>query len=212
MRYNAVIFDCDGVLVDSETLSCTATADIMNARGIKTDLQEVKRFIGKSKREIFKYFEARDGIRIDVEPVNQAIVARYMEMADRLRPMPGVTDVLLKLSASKIPLAVASSGNHTQIRFSLEKTGLLPYFKVVCSAFDVPRGKPDPDLFLYAAQRLQAAPDRCVVVEDSVYGIAAGKRAEMLTIGYASSFSEAELCKAGADLVIRDFGSFFKVV
>jgi HAD superfamily hydrolase (TIGR01509 family) len=212
MRYNAVIFDCDGVLVDSETLSCTATADTMNAWGIKTDLQEVKRFIGKSKREFFKYFEARDGIRIDVEPVNQAIVARYMEMADRLRPMPGVKDVLHKLSGLKIPVAVASSGNHTQIRFSLGKTGLLPYFKVVCSAFDVPRGKPDPDLFLYAADRLQTAPDRCVVVEDSVYGITAGKRAGMLTIGYASSFPEAELRKAGADLVIRDFGSFFEVV
>jgi beta-phosphoglucomutase-like phosphatase (HAD superfamily) len=61
MRYDAVIFDCDGVLVDSETLSCAATADTMNAWGIKTDLQEVKRFIGKSKREFFQCFEARGG-------------------------------------------------------------------------------------------------------------------------------------------------------
>lgn len=202
-----VIFDCDGVLVDSETLSCTAAALTLNEYGIKTTLQEVQQFIGRANHEYLKYYEERDGVKIDFAELNRAIQTKYFRLAAMLQPMPGVERLLEELTAARVPLAVASSGGQVKIRFSLEKTGLLKYFPRICSAEEVPKGKPEPDLFLYAAAKLGIGPENCYVVEDSIYGVMAGKRAGMRTLGYPSSFPEQVLLEAGADWIIRDFAT-----
>jgi HAD superfamily hydrolase (TIGR01509 family) len=202
-----VIFDCDGVLVDSEKISCVATALTLNQFGVKTDLAEVEQFIGRSNHEYLRYYEQRDGIALDIDRINRAIRENYFQAALDLQPMPGIERLLQELQAVGVPVAVASSGEQDKIRFSLEKTGLLKYLPVRCSAEEVVRGKPEPDLFLWAARNLQLAPEYCYVVEDSLYGVTAGKRAGMSIIGYTASFPETELHRAGADWVIDDFGS-----
>jgi HAD superfamily hydrolase (TIGR01509 family) len=204
MKYG-VIFDCDGVLVDSEKLSCGATALTLDQFGVKTDLQEIQQFIGRANHEYLHYYEERDGITLDVDRLSQAIEANYFRMAETLQPMPGIERLLQELTAAGVPIAVASSGATAKMRFSLEKTGLLGYLPLLCSATEVANGKPEPDLFLWAAERLQMAPEHCYVVEDSLYGVTAGNRAGMLTIGYCSSFSEAKLRIAGATWVISDY-------
>lgn len=203
----AVIFDCDGVLVDSEKLSCGAAAVTLNELGIKTTLAEVQQFIGRANHEYLRYYEERDGIKLDYAAVSKAIEANYFRMAEQLEPMPGIERLLQDLTAMQVPLAVASSGEHAKIRFSLEKTGLARYFSVICSAVDVPKGKPEPDLFLYAAAKLGVAPEHCYLFEDSLYGVAGGKRAGMITIGYTASFPETALLEAGAKCVIADFAT-----
>jgi HAD superfamily hydrolase (TIGR01509 family) len=206
MKYG-VIFDCDGVLVDSEKLSCGATALTLNQFGVKTDLQEIRQFIGRANHEYLHYFEQRDGITLDIDRISQAVQENYFRVAEALQPMPGIERLLQELTTAEIPIAVASSGAQAKIRFSLEKTGLLKYCPVLCSAVEVAKGKPEPDLFLWAAKRLQLAPEHCYVVEDSLYGVMAGKRAGMLTIGYSSSFPETKLRDAGAAWVIDNYAT-----
>jgi HAD superfamily hydrolase (TIGR01509 family) len=205
MNYG-VIFDCDGVLVDSEKISCGATALTLNQFGIKTDQQEVEQFIGRANHEFMHYFEQRDGITLDIDRINHAILENYFRVAVALQPMPGIGRLLRELTAARIPIAVASSGVQAKTRFSLEKTGLLKYLPLLCSATEVAKGKPEPDLFLSAASRMGLTPEQCFVVEDSLYGVTAGQRAAMITIGYCSSFSEEQLLAAGATWVISDYG------
>jgi HAD superfamily hydrolase (TIGR01509 family) len=204
MKYG-VIFDCDGVLVDSEKISCAAAALTLNQFGVKTDLQEIEQFIGRTNHEFLRYFEARDGITLDYERINRAVRDHYFRAAEDLQPMPGIERLLQELTAAGVAIAVGSSGAQAKIRFSLEKTGLLQYCPILCSAVEVAKGKPEPDLFLWAAERLGLPPENCYVVEDSLFGVTAGKRAGMFTIGYTASFPEPELHKAGADWVIGDY-------
>ena len=206
----AVIFDCDGVLVDSEEASCGAAVISLAEHGVLTDLAEIKTMIGKSNKEVIEYFKARDRIDLDINTVNKAMERNYMRMADKLQPMPGIIGVLEKLNKAKIPLAVASSGGYDKISFSLDKTGLTQYFPVICSAFEVPKGKPEPDLFLYTAMKLREEPAKCIVVEDSLYGIIAAKKAGMVAVGYTASFTRQELLQAGADCIVTNFNDFFR--
>jgi len=206
MRDLAVIFDCDGVLVDSEAIGCQATTGVLVAHGVQTSLGEIQeKMMGKSIKEILDYFARRDGIELDPLVISKEAEAYYFRHAQELRPMPGVNGLLEKFWARRMPLAVASSGGHAKIEFSLEKTGLRRYFKVICGTADVARGKPEPDLFLFAAARLGKKPTDCVVIEDSINGVMAGKKAGMFTIGYTSSFSAVRLAAAGADRVVSDF-------
>jgi HAD superfamily hydrolase (TIGR01509 family) len=211
--YKGVIFDCDGVLVDSELLGCTAAAECLRRAGVETTLSEIQlQMTGKSNKEMFEIYEARNGIVLNHHDLNHRIEEEYMLLAEELKPMPGIVSLLEKLTTMRIPLTVASSGDYRKIAFSLEKTGLKKFFNIICSASDVPRGKPEPDLFLYAAQKMNIEPVNCIVVEDSLYGIAAGKKAKMFTVGYTSSFSKEELRQAGADVVIDQFDQFLSTV
>jgi len=184
--------------------------EALNANGIKTDLPEVQTMIGKSYKEMMEYYTRREGRVLNIPAdFEQQVEERYFMLADRLQPMSGVIPLLERLNEMKVPLAVASSGGYRKIRFSLEKTGLAKYFNTVCSAVDVSKGKPEPDLFLYAAAKLGYQPADCLVVEDSLYGVKAAKRAGMIAVAYPSSFSRDRLLEAGADCVIPAFDDFF---
>jgi HAD superfamily hydrolase (TIGR01509 family) len=204
MNYG-VIFDCDGVLVDSEKLGCKAAALTLNQFGVKTDQKEIEQFIGRANHEFLRYFEKRDGISLEIDRISEAISANYFCLAESLRPMPGIERLLRELTAIGIPLAVASSGAYEKIRFSLKMAGLTRFCPILCSAVEVAKGKPEPDLFIWAVQRLRLPPEQCYVVEDSVFGVQAGKQAGILTIGYTASFPKSELRRAGADWVIDDY-------
>jgi HAD superfamily hydrolase (TIGR01509 family) len=178
-----VIFDCDGVLVDSEVISCAAHAETLTRHGYPiTSDQVLERFLGVSDREARETIETELGrpLADDFESqMNEAALRRYTE---DLRAIPYIDEAI---AAIDLPKCVASSGTPEKIRHGLGCAGLYdqlaPY---IFSASQVKRGKPAPDLFLFAAGRMQAAPARCVVIEDSLAGIAAAVAAGMPVLGF----------------------------
>jgi HAD superfamily hydrolase (TIGR01509 family) len=207
-RFELVIFDCDGVLVDSEPTINRAHAQVLTECGYpNTEQKLVERFCGMSDPEMIDIIEREWGRAV---PVSYA--ERVGEMMDdgfrqSLTSVEGVAEVLDWL---QLPVCVASSSAPEQIRRKLELTGLLEYFgENLFSATMVARGKPSPDLFLYAAQRLATAPDRCLVIEDSPAGIDAALSAGMTPIGFCGGSHcgpehAARLQARGAVLVIVD--------
>ncbi|HZH51400.1 MAG TPA: HAD-IA family hydrolase [Microvirga sp.] len=177
-----LIFDCDGVLVDSEPLSCRIDAEILTRLGIPYTADEIARsFVGVSQKDMIARIEAERGVTLpdDIgDQINQAIFARF---ETDLRPIEGVRDAILALPYRR---CVASSSLPQRIALSLRVTGLADLFDNVFSATEVPRGKPAPDLFLHAAARMSTAPADCLVIEDSLAGVQAARAAGMRVIGF----------------------------
>jgi len=180
-----VIFDCDGVLVDSEPLSNRILAEHLTAIGLPTTTEEsIRDYMGRSWASCAKLIEQRLG-----RPLPDGLADRYHEelyaaLQRELRPVAGIEAALDAITA---PTCVASSGAHEKIRTSLGTTGLLVRFEGrIFSATEVAHGKPAPDLFLHAAAELGHAPADCVVVEDAPAGVAAGRAAGMTVLGYAA--------------------------
>jgi len=183
VNFDLIIFDCDGVLVDSEVISCRAHADVLSHHGYPiTPEQVLERFLGVSDREARLNVEAELGRSLpdDFEAqMKQAALQRY---ANELQAIPYVADVI---AAITLPKCVASSGTPEKIRHGLTCAGLNDLLVPnVFSATQVKRGKPAPDLFLYAAAQMQASPERSLVIEDSVAGIAGALAAGMTVLGF----------------------------
>lgn len=203
-----IIFDCDGVLVDNEKLSCGAWLPVLARRGIRAELADIEAFIGKSDRAVLQHYRQLTGSPLDGDVIAER-EAEYFRLARRdLKSFPGLRPVLETLSSEDAALAVASSGSPGKIRFSLELTGLDRYFPTVCSATEVERGKPAPDLFLHAASRLGRDPATCVVVEDSVPGIQCARAAGMRALGFTSSHPADTLTAAGAHAIFDTYAGF----
>ncbi len=198
----AIIFDLDGVLVDSETLSCQATADLLSERGIPIDEPEVRRlFLGRPIEAVFEHVLSTRGRPLD-EDFAAKKHALYMQRArGRLRAFPGAREVIERLRG-RLPIAIASSGSPQKIAFSLEETGLAPLLEVICSTAEVKHGKPAPDLFLLAAAKLGVEARACMVVEDSPSGLEAACAAGMHAVGITTSLDGDALRRAGAREVI----------
>ena len=190
-----VIFDCDGVLVDSERLSVRVEADILAGLGWPLSESEiVDRFVGRSASYMHAEVERHLGRRVEWDAEFET---RYRDAFEQeLVPVDGVIQAL---DAITLPTCVASSGSHVKMRFTLGLTGLWSRFEGrIFSADEVERGKPEPDLFLHAARRLGAEPSRCAVVEDSASGVAAGCAAGMRVFGFAGGVTaEAKLAREG---------------
>src|SRR3954453_3376189 len=198
-----VIFDCDGVLVDSEPLSNAALASTLTDLGMPTTTEEAtRRYKGRSWASVEADVAARTGG--DPPP---GLRARYREamfavFARELRPVPGIAAAL---DAIDLPACVASSGELEKMRYTLGHTALLARFEGrLFSATEVERGKPAPDLFLHAAAELGWDPRTTAVVEDSPVGVEAGVAAGMTVLGYARETEPAELAAAGAAAVFAD--------
>lgn len=203
-RFELFIFDCDGVLVDSERLAIRLDAIYLEQIGWPMPEAEiVERFVGKSDADMRAAIEAHLGGPVPAE-IDKAFERLYRETFDReLEAVEGVQAVLEALAAAGTPLCVASSGTHAKIRRSLAKTGLARFFgDRLFSATDVPNGKPAPDLFLHAAATLGVEPARCAVIEDSVYGVAAALAAGMHTFAYAGGVTPAVRLSAAGDSAV----------
>lgn len=200
MRYELVIFDNDGVLVDSEPLSNTILAGYLTELGHPTSYEDSLRdYMGAAVHRIHDLIGERTGRRLPAD-FDDTLHARVFAAFEReLEQVDGVVDVLAKLAADGVPYCVASSGSHERIRVGHRKTGLDRWFDddVIFSAQDVGRGKPAPDLFLHAAERMGVAPDRCAVVEDSPLGVAAARAAGMDVYAFTAMTPAAKL--SGAD-------------
>jgi HAD superfamily hydrolase (TIGR01509 family) len=192
--FDLIIFDCDGVLVDSERLSVRVDAIFLERLGWPmSDAEIIERFVGRSDADMRAVIEERLGGPIPAD-LDREFDRLYRETFEaELTPVDGIVEALDAVVAAGIPLCVASSGGHAKIRRSLELTGLTSYFgERIFSATDVAHGKPAPDLFLHAASRMGAAPERCAVVEDSVYGVDAAIAAGMRAFAYAGGVTAAD--------------------
>jgi HAD superfamily hydrolase (TIGR01509 family) len=181
-----VIFDCDGVLVDSEPLSMRVLLDTIAETGLRFTQEEAyRRFLGRSLASTTAQLSAEFGIDLAHSALERMRLRLYDLFRKELRPVAGIEDAL---DALGVPYCVASSSQPERIRLSLEVTGLLSRFEPdIFSATMVADGKPAPDLFLYAADKMSTAPGRCLVVEDSPAGIAAAKSAGMRVYGFTGA-------------------------
>ncbi|WP_181803728.1 HAD family hydrolase [Streptomyces shenzhenensis] len=189
MRYDLVIFDNDGVLVDSEPISNRLLAAYLTELGHRTSYEDsIRDYMGSAMHRVHELVLERTGQRLpdNFDDVFHARVFAAFE--EELKPVAGVAGVLEQLAADGVPYCVASSGSHERIRVGHRTTGLDGWFDEsrIFSSQDVGRGKPAPDLFLYAAERMGVAPGRCAVVEDSPLGVQAAVAAGMDVYGFTA--------------------------
>jgi HAD superfamily hydrolase (TIGR01509 family) len=210
MGFGLVIFDCDGVLIDSEMLSVQADVATLAEYGIALSPEAlVERYTGISLADMLSDIEACFGRPLP------GFAERHRERLERLfetalQPIPGVAALL---DALRCRCCVASSGTHRRIRHALSLVGLFERFHPhIFSAADVARGKPAPDLFLHAAARMGVAAERCVVIEDSLPGVAAAVAAGMTAIGFTGGGHcrpghDSRLLAAGAARVVASMAA-----
>ncbi|MCD6339399.1 MAG: HAD family phosphatase [Verrucomicrobia bacterium] len=196
-RIEAVIFDMDGVLVDSEPLHRAAFLDVFAELGHADDHGvRFENFYGRSDRAVWEDFLGRHRAPWPIERLMEEKEARFLERLRRERPVfPEIPSLAAEL-AKRRRLAVASSSPRKIIETVLDMAGLRPFFQTYAGAEDVRRLKPDPEIFLLAAERLGVPPRACAVVEDSPAGIEAANRAGMLSLGVATSLPPERLSKA----------------
>ena len=197
MNQDLIIFDCDGVLVDSESIQNRLFYEMLVDISWTLGYDEtVKTFIGRTMADCLEIAEQRRGLALPSDFEERLQSRTFAAFERELQPVPGVKEALNRIMA---PICVASSGSLEKICKILSLTGLLPHFENrVFSATQVEYGKPYPDLFLFAARELGAVPAACVVIEDSLAGVKAGVAAGMTVFGYVSSMSSDGLKEAGA--------------
>jgi HAD superfamily hydrolase (TIGR01509 family) len=193
-----VIFDCDGVLVNSETIASTVLAEHLTLAGHPHSQEECfMRFTGLSLDSCRAMVEEKSGRSLPEDFFLHLQRETFARFSEELQPVPGIRDVLEFLHDGGWPYCVASSGSHEKMAMTLEKTGLRKYFRDrVFSASDVLHGKPAPDLFLHAALSQDYQPARCIVIEDSIPGVLAGIAAGMKVC----AFGEKHVISADAQV------------
>jgi HAD superfamily hydrolase (TIGR01509 family) len=215
MKFQAILWDCDGVLIDSELLACKAAADFYTRVGYSLSATDyIRRFAGQSRAQIAAPIKQETGrhLAAAIDWI-QVDAMRRLLFEGQLQPMAGVTDLLQRASARKIRMAVASWSGLGRLEHSLRLTQLWGFLAPhIYSTEQVERGKPAPDIFLFAAGRLSAHPNRCVVIEDAEHGTRAGKAAGMTVYGFAGASHcspdwGAGLLKAGADAIFSDMAT-----
>ena len=199
-----VIFDCDGVLVDSEVISNTVLARALSAHGLATTLMQARRdYQGLLLSEVVVRAERRLGRSLPADWLAEYERERAAAFRRELRPVPGAQEAVRRVAAAGVPVCVASQGALAKTRMTLGLTGLRDLFApdALFSGQEVPRGKPAPDLFLHAAATMGAQPAGCAVVEDTASGVIAAVAAGMRALGYAADSDEPALRRAGAEIV-----------
>jgi HAD superfamily hydrolase (TIGR01509 family) len=202
VNFDLIIFDCDGVLVDSEVIACRVDADTLTRHGYPIAADQVlHRFLGRSMREINREIEAELGRSLPDDFGTQRLEELYRSFAAELEAVPHIHATLDTIAQ---PVCVASSGTHERMRISLGRAGLYDRFAPhIFSATQVRNGKPAPDLFLFAAEQMAMSPRQCLVIEDSAPGIAAARAAGMTVLG----FHGGSHCRPGYADTLRAAGA-----
>jgi HAD superfamily hydrolase (TIGR01509 family) len=201
--FDLVIFDCDGVLVDSERIAVRIDAIVLSRLGWELSEAEIlERFVGRSDAHMVSEIEAHLGRPLDASWDEELVPLYHEALAADLEPVDGIVEALDAISK---PTCVASSSTHERLQFTLGLTGLLERFDGrIFSATEVENGKPAPDLFLHAAARLGADPARCAVIEDSRYGVEAARAAGMRAFGYSGGLTPAHWLAGDGTVVFDD--------
>jgi HAD superfamily hydrolase (TIGR01509 family) len=174
MKYKCVIFDCDGVLVDTETISYTVLIEMTKSLGLNINLDfAIKNFPGISLKSVFQYIEDRIGYNIPIDFEKEYREKTFAAFKNELKPIEGVHNLLDRL---KVPFCVASGGPLEKIRLNLTIAKLLNKFTDnIFSSYEIGSWKPDPGIFLFAAEKMGYKPNECVVIEDSLAGVKAAQ-------------------------------------
>ena len=190
MTIGLVIFDCDGVLVDSEPISIAVLRGVLARDGVSiSEAEAYERFLGKSMATIAQAIETDFGLAVTSEHLDEIRADLFHRFEAELQPVPGIRQTLSQLSIRR---CVASSSQPDRIRFSLRLTGLLELLEPhIYSATMVKRGKPFPDLFLHAASDMGVEPANCVVIEDSPPGVMAARSAGMRVLAFTGALHAA---------------------
>lgn len=188
LRFDAVLFDCDGVLVDSEAITNGVLRDMLAALGWEMTAAECMRtFVGKAVMDEAALIQARTGRTVTGEWMAQFRERRNRALEEKVQPIRNALDVVAKVHAAvQGRIAVCSGADRPKVEMQLRKCGLLPYFEGrVFSGHEMPRSKPAPDVYLAGAAALGMDPRRCAVVEDTVTGVTAGVAAGAYVLGYS---------------------------
>jgi HAD superfamily hydrolase (TIGR01509 family) len=199
-----VIFDCDGVLVDSEPISNEVLAAMITAEGVPMRMAEARRtFQGLMLSEVRAVVEAALGRSLPEDWLKRFERERERAFRRELRPVPGAREAVQRIATAGVAVCVASQGKLEKTALSLRLTGLDRLFpqRTIFSAYSVAKGKPAPDLFLHAASTMGAQASACVVVEDTPSGVSGAVAAGMRTLGYAADSDERALRHAGAEII-----------
>jgi HAD superfamily hydrolase (TIGR01509 family) len=202
MAIEFVIFDCDGVLVDSERVASRVLRDILNDHGGHvTDQEMISAFKGKTLPQLVPLAKQHFAVDLPDDFITRYHDRLYDAFRRELQPIPGIISLLDQLT---LPCCVASNSGRERVELSLASTGLKPYFEDrIFTVDDVEHGKPAPDIYLLAAKTLNANPATTLVIEDSVTGVTAGIAAGMTVLGYAD-LTPADALEAAGATVITD--------
>ncbi|MBN8825148.1 MULTISPECIES: HAD family phosphatase [unclassified Spirosoma] len=203
----AALFDMDGVLIDNADFHLNAWLQFAQNHGLSlTRDQYMDHINGHISADSLAYVLQRAVTPAEVIILTEEKEAIYRELyRPHLRPTPGLITFLDALKRAGIPMAVGTSAPESNVGFTLDGTHLRPYFDAIVDASMIHKGKPDPEIYLTAAQRVGVEPSHCVVFEDAFAGIEAGLRAGMSVIALATTHTRAELADKGAKLIIDDF-------
>ena len=191
-KYKCIIFDCDGVLVDSETIGNTIMVEMANELGATIDLDyALRNFKGNALQNCFEQIAAIVSKPIPADFESEYRRRSYEAFKTQIQPVNGVKDMIREL---EIPFCVASSGPETKIKLNLELTGLLPYFEgKIFSCYAIKKWKPDPAVFLWASKTMGFLPQECLVIEDSLIGVTAAVNGGFDVFGYTALDYRGEL-------------------
>ena len=201
----AIIFDMDGVVIDSEALHERASRAAFSRHGI--DVQEALfvDFKGKTERAVVEYvLDLYEQPAELLEEVLELKRLSYASFIDELQPIPGVMAFLKQVVASH-RLALTTSASRRNQTLAFEKFDLHPFFEVVITSNDITRPKPDPEPYLVTAERLGLAPEACLVIEDSTNGVRSAAAAGCVVVGITTSFESDALAEAGADAIVESY-------
>ena len=201
--FKFIIFDCDGVLVDTETISNSILANQLTELGYKCNTDQAKEiFMGRSMKDCFRIVKEDLKLNPPEDFLDQYDVQLFEALKTSVKPIPGVLEALKNI---QLPKCVASSGSFEKMNLTLGQTGIVDFFSGnIFSTTQVKNGKPAPDLFLLAAHTNKMDSKYIVVIEDSAFGIKAAKAAGMTAFGFARETDESKLIDAGADLIFKD--------
>lgn len=202
-RFDLILFDCDGVLVDSEPITIGVIAQMLGELGVSITLEQATRlYVGKSLKEDRTITRGLLGRDPPADFYPQFLIRRDAALQESVQPVKHIQTALAEI---RQPYAVASGADLPKMHITLGRTGLLPLFEGrLFSATMVQRSKPAPDVYLLAARTLTAPPTRCAVIEDTATGVAAGVAAGMTVFGYCERQDPESLLAAGAQAVFND--------
>ncbi len=200
--FQAAIFDLDGTLVDSLELHLRSFLNVCKRHNIPVERKFVIDRFGMTVKEIFSEILSATGMHADIDRLAEEKSAEFMKLAPAVKPLPGALELLSELGGRGIKLAVATGNRQEDLRIILHYSGL-PAFGAYIGAEDVVRGKPSPDVFLRAAEKLSADPGECVVFEDAVLGLRAARNAGMRTVAVLTGLAKREELEAESpDLLV----------
>ena len=209
MNNIAIIFDMDGVIVDNHQFHLKSWLHFFEEHGVSMSEEEYKQKVnGRTMDEILPKILDREMSKEEIRELGGQKEEKYREMyLPHIMPTQGLPQFLQQLEQNSIPYAVATSAPPENVKFTLENTSLMERFTTIIDDTMVNKGKPDPEVYLTAAKKLNMAPERCIVFEDAILGIQSGKNAGMKVVGVATTHKREELEKERTDHVIDDFSA-----